>query len=53
MPVRAFLNILYDPTHEFYQEFGAFWKRRTDQEINFKQSYGGSRKQARAVAAGL
>ncbi len=30
-----------------------YWKQRTGQEINFKQSHGGSGKQARAVATGL
>ena len=54
---KDFLNVSYDPTREFYQEynqeFGAFWKQRTGQEVNFKQSHGGSGKQARAVATGL
>ncbi len=47
----------YDPTREFYQEynqaFGQYWKSKTGQEVNFKQSHGGSGKQARAVATGL
>lgn len=54
---QDFLNVSYDPTREFYQEynqaFGQFWKKRTGQEVNFKQSHGGSGKQARAVATGL
>ena len=54
---KDFLNVSYDPTREFYQEynqeFGAYWKKRTGQEVNFKQSHGGSGKQARAVATGL
>ncbi|RLL48560.1 sulfate ABC transporter substrate-binding protein [Acinetobacter cumulans] len=54
---KDFLNVSYDPTREFYQEynqeFGAFWKQRTGQKVNFKQSHGGSGKQARAVATGL
>lgn len=54
---REFLNVSYDPTREFYQEynqeFGAYWKKRTGQEVSFKQSHGGSGKQARAVASGL
>lgn len=54
---RDFLNVSYDPTREFYQEynkeFGQYWQSRTGQEINFKQSHGGSGKQARAVATGL
>ena len=40
----------YDPTREFYQEynqaFGKFWKQRTGQDVEFKQSHGGSGKQA-------
>ena len=54
---KSFLNVSYDPTREFYQEynkeFGQYWKQRTGQEIEFKQSHGGSGKQARAVATGL
>ena len=54
---RDFLNVSYDPTREFYQEynkeFGAFWKKKTGQDINFKQSHGGSGKQARSVIDGL
>ena len=54
---KDFLNVSYDPTREFYQEynqaFSHFWKSRTGQEINFKQSHGGSGKQARAVIDGL
>ncbi len=54
---QDFLNVSYDPTREFYQEynqsFGQFWKKRTGQEVNFQQSHGGSGKQARAVATGL
>lgn len=54
---KDFLNVSYDPTREFYQaynqSFGQFWKKRTGQEVNFKQSHGGSGKQARAVVSGL
>lgn len=54
---KDFLNISYDPTREFYQEynqaFGTFWKQKTGQEVNFKQSHGGSGKQARSVIDGL
>ena len=54
---KRLLNVSYDPTREFYQEynqaFSQFWKSRTGQEINFKQSHGGSGKQARAVIDGL
>ncbi len=52
-----FLNVSYDPTREFYQaynqDFAAFWKKRTGQEVEFKQSHGGSGKQARSVINGL
>lgn len=52
-----FLNVSYDPTRELYEnfnkEFGAYWKQRTGQDVNFKQSHGGSGKQARAVIDGL
>ena len=54
---KDFLNVSYDPTREFYQEynqeFGKFWKQKTGQDINFKQSHGGSGKQARSVVDGL
>lgn len=54
---RDFLNVSYDPTRELYEdvnkEFGKYWKSRTGQQINFKQSHGGSGKQARAVIDGL
>lgn len=53
----TFLNVSYDPTREFYQEynqaFGQYWKKRTGQEVDFKQSHGGSGKQARSVIDGL
>ncbi|MCH7335812.1 sulfate ABC transporter substrate-binding protein [Acinetobacter sp. NIPH 2699] len=53
----TFLNVSYDPTREFYQEynqaFGQYWKNRTGQEVDFKQSHGGSGKQARSVIDGL
>ena len=49
----TFLNVSYDPTREFYQEynqaFGQYWKQRTGQNVDFKQSHGGSGKQARSV----
>ena len=54
---KDFLNVSYDPTREFYQEynqeFGKFWKDKTGQDVDFKQSHGGSGKQARAVVDGL
>lgn len=54
---REFLNVSYDATREFYDEFnksfGQYWKSRTGQNIHFKQSHGGSGKQARSVVDGL
>ncbi|KAA8735629.1 sulfate ABC transporter substrate-binding protein [Acinetobacter qingfengensis] len=54
---KDFLNVSYDPTREFYVEinknFGTWWKQKTQQDINFRQSHGGSGKQARAVIDGL
>lgn len=54
---KDFLNVSYDPTRELYEnfnkEFRNYWKSKTGQDINFKQSHGGSGKQARAVIDGL
>jgi sulfate/thiosulfate-binding protein len=51
------LNVSYDPTREFYQEynqyFTSYWKSKTGQDITIRQSHGGSGKQSRAVADGL
>ena len=51
------LNVSYDPTREFYQEFNvAFakhWQKEKGQTVAVKQSHGGSGKQARAVIDGL
>jgi sulfate/thiosulfate transport system substrate-binding protein len=51
------LNVSYDPTREFYQEFNAAfaakWKTETGEDIAIQQSHGGSGKQARAVIDGL
>lgn len=60
-PVQAetveILNVSYDPTREFYQDFNAafatHWKDRTGQTLVVRQSHGGSGKQARAVIDGL
>jgi len=55
-PIRL-LNVSYDPTREFYQQFNqAFvkqYKTKTGQEIVIDQSHGGSGKQARSVIDGL
>ena len=54
---REFLNVSYDATREFYDEFnhsfGQYWKSRTGVNVDFKQSHGGSGKQARSVVDGL
>ncbi len=54
---QEFLNVSYDPTRELYQDFNkAFaksWKQQGGQEVTFKQSHGGSGKQARGVIDGL
>src|SRR3954465_5705922 len=51
------LNVSYDPTREFYQDFnGAFekyWQGKTGNKIAIKQSHGGSGKQGRSVIDGL
>jgi sulfate/thiosulfate transport system substrate-binding protein len=51
------LNVSYDPTREFYQEFNAAfavkWKGETGEDITIQQSHGGSGKQARSVIDGL
>lgn len=51
------LNVSYDPTREFYEEynelFARHWKEKTGQDVSIKQSHGGSGKQARAVIDGL
>jgi sulfate transport system substrate-binding protein len=51
------LNVSYDPTREFYQEFNAafakHWKAQAKQDVTIKQSHGGSGKQARGVIDGL
>jgi sulfate/thiosulfate-binding protein len=53
----SLLNVSYDPTREFYQQFNAAfakqWKAKTGESISFKQSHGGSGKQARSVIDGL
>ncbi len=53
----ALLNVSYDPTREFYQDynmaFAAYYKQKTGQNVVISQSHGGSGKQARAVIDGL
>jgi sulfate transport system substrate-binding protein len=51
------LNVSYDPTRELYKDvnaaFAKFWKDRTGQDLDIKQSHGGSGSQSRAVIDGL
>lgn len=51
------LNVSYDPTRELYKEyneaFGKYWKAKTGDTVDVKQSHGGGGKQARAVLDGL
>jgi sulfate/thiosulfate-binding protein len=51
------LNVSYDPTREFYQDFNAafakHWKGKTGENVKINLSNGGSGKQARAVIDGL
>ena len=56
-PPVTLLNVSYDPTREFYVEYNAafakYWKAKTGQDLTFKQSHGGSGKQARSIIDGL
>ncbi|MBC2775300.1 sulfate ABC transporter substrate-binding protein [Rhizobium sp. AQ_MP] len=51
------LNVSYDPTREFYEEYNAafarHWQAETGETITIDQSHGGSGRQARAVMEGL
>ncbi|HEY4368016.1 MAG TPA: sulfate ABC transporter substrate-binding protein [Steroidobacteraceae bacterium] len=51
------LNVSYDPTRELYvdynKEFVRYWKEKTGNDVEIKQSHGGSGKQARTVIDGL
>lgn len=51
------LNVSYDPTRELYQAFNAsfatYWQAQSGETVKFKQSHGGSGKQARSVIDGL
>ncbi len=51
------LNVSYDPTRELYKDvnaaFATQWKAQTGQDVEIKQSHGGSGKQARSVIDGL
>ena len=51
------LNVSYDPTREFYQDYDAlfakYWKDKSGETVKIAQSHGGSGKQARSVIDGL
>jgi len=51
------LNVSYDVTREFYQDynaaFAAYWKEKTGDTVSVSQSHGGSSKQAQSVVNGL
>ena len=51
------LNVSYDPTRELYKDinarFAARWQAQTKQQVEIRQSHGGSGKQARSVIDGL
>lgn len=51
------LNVSYDVARDFYKDynplFQKYWKEKTGETVELRQSHGGSSKQARAVADGL
>src|SRR5471030_2439596 len=51
------LNVSYDPTREFYQEynpaFSKYWQTKTGDTVTVRQSHGGSGKQATSVINGI
>jgi sulfate/thiosulfate-binding protein len=53
----SLLNVSYDPTREFYQDYNAvfakYWKEKSGVTVTVSQSHGGSGKQARSVIDGL
>ncbi len=54
---KEILNVSYDIARELYAainpKFQAYWKDKTGQDIDIKQSHAGSSKQARAIMQGL
>jgi sulfate transport system substrate-binding protein len=54
---QTILNVSYDPTREFYEDYDAafarYWKQKTGNDVTINLSNGGSGKQARAVIDGL
>ncbi|MFI8417827.1 sulfate ABC transporter substrate-binding protein [Serratia sp. NPDC078593] len=51
------LNVSYDPTREFYQEYNAafskYWQQQSGDKVTVRQSHGGSGKQATSVINGI
>ncbi|MBT0721717.1 sulfate ABC transporter substrate-binding protein [Rosenbergiella collisarenosi] len=51
------LNVSYDPTREFYEQydkaFSAYYKQKTGDNVVVRQSHGGSGKQATSVINGI
>lgn len=51
------LNVSYDPTREFYQqynsEFSRYWQQKSGDKVTIRQSHGGSGKQATSVINGI
>src|SRR3979411_561204 len=51
------LNVSYDPTREFYEQFNQSfskqYQQKTGKQVTVQQSHGGSAKQARSVIDGL
>jgi sulfate transport system substrate-binding protein len=56
-PSVTLLNVSYDPTREFYnefnKEFARHWQETNNQLVTIEQSHGGAGTQARAVIDGL
>jgi sulfate/thiosulfate transport system substrate-binding protein len=56
-PAVTLLNASYDPTRELYdglnKAFTTQWLAQTGQQVEIRQSHGGSGKQARAIIDGL
>ena len=51
------MNVSYDPTREFYQDFNAafkdYWAAQKGQQVTVRMSHGGSGTQARGVIEGM
>lgn len=51
------LNVSYDPTREFFDDynkiFAHYWEQKTHTKVTIQQSHGGSGKQSRAIIDGL